>query len=515
MAKATVRSADITSTCRRTDSNVAWPQQDSEGYFSISGATFKHANRVAPSSKPSSRAVPGKLLMLAYFYPPVVASGSLRPASFTAHLWRYGYTTRVLSTDPTQVHPPAATDPSLYAMIADDVEIERLRYTDRRAMALRLRDALLRRRHSPNAVSALDSIAQASEAPRRQGQLRAWWRCWVERAFMFPDQQKDWGRAAVRHARRFKGTERPDVVFATGSPWSALLAGADIAELLDVPFVADFRDPWSVNTKIGLSEALEARARRLEADVVRRATRVIANTDALRDWFVRTYPASADKVVTITNGINPRLREVLDALPAAPREPAAIDLRYYGTVSRQRMPWSLVRALEALLDAGVANARTIKVTFTGAWARIPADVLAVLERLEQAGILARQQPLPYDACIAGMKGATHLLVLQQGFPLQIPAKIYEYIAIGRPLVVIGGEGATSDLVEKYKLGVVCADDPNAVRAMLETLIRTNGGGVSPDQTAATTFDYATLTGQLAAVLDAAVAEHAARKERTA
>jgi hypothetical protein len=102
-----------------------------------------------------------------------------------------------------------------------------------------------------------------------------------------------------------------------------------------------------------------------------------------------------------------------------------------------------------------------------------------------------------------MRQAPALLALQPSSPLQIPAKLYEYVAMGRPLLVVGGEGATSALVEKYRLGRCCPDRADD----LERLLRELGAGGSlpaPDAAARSAFGYRQLTGVLAHRFDAIV-----------
>lgn len=449
------------------------------------------------------------LLMLAYFFPPTVVSGSVRPASFTAHLGDHGFRTHVLTTPPESVQPPAAVDDSLAELIPEDVEVSRLEYTDWRIAALRFRERL-RRKTSPTSGVAGPVPSATPAASRPDSLFTRTKKSLMERAFTFPDQQKDWARTATKYGRRLRGDRAPDVVFATGSPWSSLLAGARIAAAQGVPFVADFRDPWTVNTKIGGAPSLQAQARKLERFVVESATVVVANTPALREWFCSEYPDNAGKFVAITNGINGQLLRLLDSVDTGPTKPdGPLDLCYFGSVSRQRMPRSLLAALDELRSAGQLSAGQLTVTFTGPWAQIEPALADVLTRLEEAGIVRRRPAIPYDECIRQMKGSGMLLVLQQGFPLQIPAKIYEYIATGRPILLVGGEGATQELLESGGYGVACADEVGAVKAALLGLLERESLGATQAAADYSALHYKHLTGQLAAVLDRAIEEYPA------
>ncbi len=105
-----------------------------------------------------------------------------------------------------------------------------------------------------------------------------------------------------------------------------------------------------------------------------------------------------------------------------------------------------------------------------------------------------------------MKRSSVLLVLQPDSPLQVPAKIYEYVATGRPLLLIGGEGATANLVNRHALGVSSPNQVESIKVLLQELATGKQKLVPPDPARVNRFEYRSLTGELSAVLDAAVRE---------
>jgi len=94
------------------------------------------------------------------------------------------------------------------------------------------------------------------------------------------------------------------------------------------------------------------------------------------------------------------------------------------------------------------------------------------------------------------------LILQPGSPLQIPGKIYEYIATGRPLLVIGGEGATARLVDQHRLGVCCPNRTSEIKSLIESLATGQTRIAPPRREERERFAYRSLAGDLASVLDA-------------
>jgi hypothetical protein len=182
-----------------------------------------------------------------------------------------------------------------------------------------------------------------------------------------------------------------------------------------------------------------------------------------------------------------------------------MELCHFGTIYGRRNPAGLLTALCRLLDAGALNATKLRVRFVGLWEVDDPSCNSDAARLEAAGILTREESIPHRESLLAMSNADILLVLQPDTPLQVPGKIYEYVSTGRPLLVIGGEGATAALVRRHALGLCTPGDPDRLQAVVIQLLQGNGI-VPPPPEVIREFDYETLTARLANVFESAVRE---------
>lgn len=439
-----------------------------------------------------------KVLLLAYYFPPAAASGSLRPVGLCRYLRDFGFEPHVVCADPESIQPPVGRDTTLEGLVPDSVRVDRIRYRSTLKELLDLRDRMRRvfqrRPNAPSNRAGGDEEA-GDEAPSVKDAI-------LDRLFIFPDHQKYWVRPAVRHVCALSPSERPDVVLATASPWSSLIAGLTIARRLRIPFVADFRDPWSRNPKPQPSARLLPQVAALERRVVHAASAVIANTDALRSAMIRDYPSCEQKIQAITNGF------IEDMIPGRYANGAAVgplELCHFGSVYPLRNPKLLLEVLSDLAEEGLVRPEDLRVRFIGSWDTRDASCDALATRLEAAGLVVREPAMPREAAIRAMHSASHLLILQQDFPLQIPAKLYEYIAVGRPMVVIGGAGATAELVTSHGLGVCCLNDRHAIRDLLTGLAVDKHPIPAPDTDAVEQFNYRDLARRVAGVLEDSLA----------
>jgi glycosyltransferase involved in cell wall biosynthesis len=233
---------------------------------------------------------------------------------------------------------------------------------------------------------------------------------------------------------------RYDVVISTAPPWSAHLAAAAIARARQIPLILDDRDPWldSPGRLLLITHPkIRARDRRLAETTYAQAQAVVTvsapATARLRD---RRFVSSGE-IVTITNGFDPtfdRLRR-----PAARKD--KLTIIYVGSFYHGRSP-SLV--LDALAALEPSMARDFHVQFIGAMAdadRGAADSRPLAATVQFAG---RQ---PHQYCVEAILDADVALLLAIGQPMQVPAKLYEYIGLGRPVLSISGrQDATMQLL---------------------------------------------------------------------
>ena len=458
-----------------------------------------------------------RVLLVAYYFPPIAASGSMRPLGFCRYLDEYGWRPRVLTTSLDSLTPTQRGDEGLRKMVPPHVEVDAVPHANPLQTLIRWRERVRERvrggftprvSHEPRVVSGRRPADEKAGGARNiSGRNLADW------AFAFPDRQISWYGPAVRRLERLQREERPDAVLATGGPWTALLVGKRLAERFRVPFVADFRDPWTMNPLDAVQFApwLSKRAKQLEQDICTAASGIIANTDELRRAFCAAYPRVAGKCQTITNGFDDdgvvagAVSDAHDDASVVFGTARRVELAHFGSVYGARDPVPLLQAATELLQEGRIRPDSLCLRFVGAWDVVDAGCEALARGLERLGVLRREGPMSRQACLTEMSHSQRLLALQGEYPLQIPAKVYEYIATGRPIVIIGGEGATAGLIHKERLGVCW---PNRSAIIKEELVSLVEGRTSIDAASSRDvqrFHYRALTGRLADVLNAAVA----------
>jgi glycosyltransferase involved in cell wall biosynthesis len=226
--------------------------------------------------------------------------------------------------------------------------------------------------------------------------------------------------------------------------------------------------------------------------------------------YRRRYPASAEKIRVLENGFDEESFSGLSARsPAEPLTPGAVTLLHSGIVyPTERDPTQFFLAIAQMAGAGDVRPGELLVRFRAAGHD---DLLRALAR--QYGIepfVEIVPPIPYRAALQEMIRADGLLVLQAAnCNDQIPAKLYEYLRAGRPIVTLTDPaGDTAGVVRAAGLDAIARlDDVADIVALLRRFLTSVRGGKAalPSPAYVAASSRRGRTRELAALLDAAVA----------
>jgi len=452
-----------------------------------------------------------KVLIVAYYFPPHATVGSLRPLGFCRYLHKFGWLPHVVSTDMKSVYPPCPSEDSLCQSLPENVIVDRIPYFDPNQSLLKYRERIRRllgvvtprpgdqeeKKHSGGSLPVSPCVPPQSSWMKIKKFILDW-------AFDFPDQQHYWFHSVKRKIARIPSKDYPDLVFATGGPWTGLLVGRALARRFRVPFVADFRDPWmSVPSNRRSSQLLTRRLEKLEAAVCASAAAVVLNTEEMRQNFIDRYPDVAHKFVAITNGFNFGSETYQDAAQSESYTGlgGTYELCHFGNVYGGRNATSLFQAVMELHRESRLHPHQFRLRFIGSLEIEDIASQELIKYLEQEGFLRCEPPLPHRLCLQEMAAAHTLLILQPHSAVRIPAKTYEYIASGRPIILIGEEGAASHLIERHRLGRWCQDGVPAIKTLIAEIVAGETKINPPAREDTRRFEYSVLTNQLSDVFD--------------
>jgi glycosyltransferase involved in cell wall biosynthesis len=407
-----------------------------------------------------------RVLMVAYYYPPLGGIGVHRTLKFSKYLPEYHWEPVVLTIRPEK---GLLIDPSLEQEIPAGAQIFRT-----------------------------PSLSLPLWLPWRV-------RNFISRWILVVDEQLGWLPYSVRAGRHILQSEPCQVIYTSSSPYTDHLIGYRLKKRLGVPWVADFRDPWVGNFAIGIPTRFHRYlVSMLERRVVHQADRVLVVNEPTRYDFLQRYPGlDKDKIQAIPNGYDPD-----DFKALSPRNPLAdrFLLVYSGSFyGERRTPRFFFEALQSLVDSGAIPERAIQVRLVGNAGRL---TLQMIESMGLRGVVEMSGFLPHRDAIAHLLAADALLLIVGAGPGSesvLPGKIYEYLASGKPILGLVPPGVSADLIREAGAGVVIdpQDVPGIAAQIFNLYERWKKGAlnVKSDPRVVERFSRRSLTGQLAEVLD--------------
>jgi hypothetical protein len=298
-----------------------------------------------------------------------------------------------------------------------------------------------------------------------------------------------WIPPATREIRTRLGSRGYDVVLATGPPMAALPAARLASRNGGTPLVIELRDLWAGNPSFDRGSKALARAERW---VLAGAEAVIALTPEAVADLRRRHPQIADRVVEITNGFEPELLVARrDQSPGLP-----MTILHSGALTPDRPLAPLLQALES-----EPNRSSFRLVLHG---YIHPQIRDEIDRAADIDVEVRP-PSSWSDAVRAIAAADVGLISQSrgaGDETAVAAKVYEYVALGKPALCLSDGGATEALLRRLGAGEFCArlEDESSIDAALARL--RNGQfppPISPTQLAS--YDRSVLAERMAAVLD--------------
>jgi glycosyltransferase involved in cell wall biosynthesis len=214
-------------------------------------------------------------------------------------------------------------------------------------------------------------------------------------------------------------------------------------------WIADTQDP--VNLPGHLSVGMRGWFRKrctlpsLERFLVKHADVFIANTPQARILLQKRYPRWRNKIEVLPNGFDPESRLTAAAIPARDY----VVLSHYGDLYSFRHPGKLLESLDRLQEAQQVSPAHLRVDLVGEaddqWVGFTCERMKQL--LGRSWVRHVASRVPRSEARKATAEADYLLLVDVQGPLSqyfMPAKIYDYITVGRPILCFTERSSPAD-----------------------------------------------------------------------
>ena len=406
-----------------------------------------------------------KLLLVTWFFPTSNTIGAVRLGAMARYLSEQGHDIRVITAkDPPYVQ-------SLELKIPPE-QVTKTRWINVNRPAEAIARLIKPRGASGGGSPRAEVEARPASPPPRKRllqKLKSSIRDAYCNLFNWPDKWVGWLPYATIAGSRLVRGWTPDVVFASGPPFTTLLVGYLVSRLHGIPLVLEFRDRWWDDPYYPPASWIVKVSRFVERRLVARAGAICTVSEP----WAETYRARYGKpTLVVYNGYDAN-SSALQSSPAAGPQGGNPDeglrIVYTGGIyPGRRDPSPLFEAVKLL---GLSRS-ALRIEFYGT------DPSLVLPLAERAGVTENvtvHSQVTHEEAIAAQGAADVLLLMQWNDPKEqgnVPGKFFEYLGALRPILILGlKDGVPASIVRDRNAGRY-AETPDEIASVLKEWLET-------------------------------------------
>lgn len=382
-----------------------------------------------------------RVLILTYYWPPSGGAGVQRWLKFVKYLRNFNWEPIVYTAENGEM---PVIDESLLADVPEGIKVIKTKiwepYSFYKMIVGQKKDEKI-------------NAAFLNESKKKKNLQNL--AVWIRGNFFIPDARKYWIKPSSRYLAAFLSKNPVDAIISSGPPHSMHLIALNLKKKFpDMPWIADFRDPWTqidFYEDLKLSRIADAKHRRLEKLVLNQADVVVSIGQTMSEelYKLTENEKTQDKFKVITNGFDDS-----DLIEEAVSKDTKFSIAHIGTLVKTRNPVVLWQVLKELVS-NRKFAEQLEIKLVG-----KVDI-SVLESIEEHGLkpfVRFIEYLPHKEVIQEQKRSrVNLLLINQTANAKsiLTGKFFEYLAADTPILAIGPtDGDAAKILNETNAGLI-------------------------------------------------------------
>ena len=378
-----------------------------------------------------------KILIITYYWPPSGGAGVQRWLKFVKYLREFGWEPIVYTPE----NPEApAIDHSLEKDIPENLTVLKTKIWEPYTLYKKFTGQKKEEKINAGFLTEKKKPAIVEKIS-----------VWIRGNWFIPDARKFWIVPSVKFLTEYLQKNPVNAIVSTGPPHSMHLIALGLKRKLNIPWLADFRDPWTnidFYDKLMLTKRADTKHRKLEKEVLENADKVATVSWNWAKDFEKIYKRDYD---VITNGYDE---------DDFPKDEAVLDKKFsivhIGAMNSDRNPHLFWEALKELLKENSSLKNDLHIRLIG---KNDISVIRSIEENELNNYTEINSYLPHDEVLRTICTSRVLLLPLNDTPNTlgiIPGKLFEYLASKRPVFAIGKiTGDAARIIQETNSGVIC------------------------------------------------------------
>lgn len=386
-----------------------------------------------------------KVLILTYYFPPAGGSGVQRWLKFVKYLPQFGIEPIVYTVKNAK-----------YPILDNSLEKE-----------LPKNSTILKQPiFEPNNFiksNAKKSTGFLQEKPSTTAKLMQY----IRANYFIPDARKFWIKPSIKYLSNYLKNNPVDVIITTGPPHSVHLIGLALKKKFAIPWIADFRDPWTnidYFHKLPLTKKAKKKHFQLEKEVLTNATKIIVVGKTMQEEFL-SYNKNT---IVIENGYDDFTQNFQT------EKDQKFSLLHIGLLNQDRNHITFWEALQELSEEIPKFKQDLEIKLIG---KVCNEAINEIEKNNLTNNLILTDYIPHNEVVNYQKSAQVLVLFVNNTPNAkgiITGKIFEYLQAKRPILAIAPtNGDLAEIITNTQSGIVADfnDKQNIKKALLSYYLK--------------------------------------------
>lgn len=381
------------------------------------------------------QSAPRKVLILAYDFPPYVSVGGLRPYSWYKYLRENNIDVTVVTRQwsmkyfDERDYIAAGSSQNTVIELDGNQKIIRSPYVPNWANRLYLNTGESKLKYIRKIYTAFFEFAQY---------------------FIQIGSKKEVYKAALKELSETKY----DLIIATGDPFVLFHYASKLGSKFNIPWIADYRDPWSNNLRVQKNAFIAWLEKKIERKTIATSSLITTVNNRFVFQIERINPNKAIHIVE--NGF-----DNIEFEPKVHEINSVIKIGFAGTLQNED---PLVEILETIIQHNKTNALKIELHFFGSKGH------PLMNQYPESFFVRGK--VPNDELLGHLNQMNALLLFS--YLDIVGTKIYDYIALKKPILFcytgdyfpsyykVPNEGYTpileqEEILKETGLGILCKD----------------------------------------------------------
>jgi len=363
-----------------------------------------------------------KVLVIAYYFPPMGLSGVQRTLKFVKYFKNYNWEPTVITTSDVGYY---AHDNTLLKEVEDaDIKIERVGGME------------------------INSLVKKNGTIKIPGEKLRKVLSFFSQTFFIPDNKVGWTKKAIVKAREILKREKFDIIFVTAPPFSSVNMAVELKKEFNIPLVIDYRDLW-FESYFSFYPTLfhKSMNKKMEYNALRASDKITVTNRIIKEKILNTYQfLSFEDVTILSHGFDTM---DFEGLEPEKRTNNRMIISYSGIFMEYNTPEYFLRAFKKITLEKPEIAANIELHFIGFLRK---ENMKIIKKLQIEEFVKDFGYIEHKEAVRKLISSDLLWFMignRKNIDALLPGKLFEYVGSKKPIIACVPEGAAKNSLQKY------------------------------------------------------------------